>query len=234
MSFLHPQCSECTKSELDLFSIPPTQTSITGGQWIEVRPLSSLAGNGPIEFQLSGAGDDYTDFSHTYLRVTVKVIKGDGGNTSDDDVVAPVNNLLHSLFSQIDLYLNDTLVTVSHNTYPYRAYLENLLSYGQDAKESQLEAEGYFQDAAGAFDAVPRSTLPSPNYGMRYRRDLFRESGLVELIGHPHLDLFHQPKLMLNNVDMKLRLIRSKADFHLQHSDDEAFKTVELFSPLLK
>ena len=39
-----------------------------------------------------------------------------------------MNNWLHSLFSQVDVYLNDTLVTPSSNTYPFRAYVDTVLN----------------------------------------------------------------------------------------------------------
>ena len=38
MAFVHEQSCECTKSELDLFSVPPTQTSMEQGSWIEYHP----------------------------------------------------------------------------------------------------------------------------------------------------------------------------------------------------
>ena len=44
---------------------------------------------------------------------------------------APVNVLLHSMFSQEDVSLNGTLISSSTNTYPYRSMLETLLSYGE-------------------------------------------------------------------------------------------------------
>ena len=40
--------------------------------------------------------------------------------------VAPVNFGVHALFSQIDMTLKDTLVIISNNTYPYKAYIETL------------------------------------------------------------------------------------------------------------
>jgi len=43
MSFLHTHSSECIKSELDLFSLPPTQTSIESSQWIYYKPVTLLA-----------------------------------------------------------------------------------------------------------------------------------------------------------------------------------------------
>ena len=45
-----------------------------------------------------------------------KVFRGVGTDLAADTHVAPVNNGLHSLFSQVDVYLNDTFVTPSSNT----------------------------------------------------------------------------------------------------------------------
>ena len=55
------------KSELDLFAVPPTQTSIEGGRWVEYQPLTSLDSGGPIEFVMPGTGDAYLDLANTYL-----------------------------------------------------------------------------------------------------------------------------------------------------------------------
>ena len=83
------------------------------------------------------------DLANTFVRA--KVTKADGSNLDTDSAVGPVNKWLHSLFSQVDVYLNDTLVTPSTNTYPYRAYIETALSYGADAKETQLTSQHVVQ-----------------------------------------------------------------------------------------
>ena len=70
------------------------------------------------------------------------------------DPVGPINLFLHSLFSQVDISLNGTLVTTSTNTYPYRAMLETLLSYGEDAKKTQLTSALFYNDLAGKMDSV--------------------------------------------------------------------------------
>ena len=57
-----------------------------------------------------------------------------------DAKVFPINNFFHSMFSGIDLYINNKLITNNSDTYPYRAYLENLFSYGSDVKDNQLKA----------------------------------------------------------------------------------------------
>ena len=66
--------------------------------------------------------------------------------------VAPVNNFLHSLFRQVDVYLNGKQVTPAMGTYAYRSYLETLLNYDVSAKESQLSSAMYYKDTAGEMD----------------------------------------------------------------------------------
>ena len=83
------------------------------------------------------------------LYVKAKVTQENGNNLAADTDVGPVNLFLHSLFSQVDISLNGTLITSSTNTYPYWAMLETLLSYGYDAKTSQLTSALYYKDTAG-------------------------------------------------------------------------------------
>ncbi|KYN17311.1 Uncharacterized protein F54H12.2 [Trachymyrmex cornetzi] len=61
MSFLHTHSSECIKSELDFFSLPPTQTSIESSQRIYYKPVTSLMDDSPIEFVIPGHGELYAD-----------------------------------------------------------------------------------------------------------------------------------------------------------------------------
>ena len=56
MALVHPNSCECTKSELDLFEVPPTQTSVAYGYWEQKGLTSALTDQGPYEFAVSGAG----------------------------------------------------------------------------------------------------------------------------------------------------------------------------------
>jgi hypothetical protein len=95
----------------------------------------------------------------TYLYIEASIVNADGTNLAANAKVAPVNYWLHALFSRIDLSLNGQLVTTSNNTYPYWAYIETLLSYGQDAKKSQLQAALWYADDPVAWFRWP------PSYG---------------------------------------------------------------------
>ena len=65
MAFVHRQSSEGVKGELDLFAVPPTQTSVEDGCWVEHTSLTSLDSGGPIEFVIPGTGDAYLDIANT-------------------------------------------------------------------------------------------------------------------------------------------------------------------------
>ncbi|GFX86494.1 uncharacterized protein F54H12.2 [Trichonephila clavipes] len=200
---------ECVKSELELFNLPGTQTVIQDGQWKQFHPLSNVFDNAPVEFHISGSAEDYIDLSQTQLYVKAKIVKVDNTPITKDDTIGPVNLFLHSLFSQVDVSLNDRVVSNSSNTYPYRSYIETLLNHGYDSKTSQLTAELFYKDS---------------DDGLKKRTEFFKESATVDMIGCIHSDLFHQDRLLLNLVDLKIKLIRSKPEFCLQGS--EGFKVV--------
>ena len=58
-----------------------------------------------------------------------------GKNLPNDAEVALVKLFLHSLFSQVNISLNGTLVSTASDMYSYRAHIETLLSYSQDDKQ---------------------------------------------------------------------------------------------------
>ena len=210
MALIHPQSCPCVKSELDLFSVPPTQSSVANGSWVSHHPVASLGG-GPIEFVVSGSGEDYMDLANSYIQIQAKITNADGSNLADDAAVAPVNLWLHSLFSQVDLSLNEKLISSSANTYPYRAYIETLLSYGTEAKHSHLTTSLWYKDTPGHQSAI----VGTDNKGLVARKQRTEQSKTVDMMGRLHLDLFCQERYLINGVDLRLRLVRSPDTFAL-------------------
>ena len=133
MAFVHLQSCECMKSELDIFTVPPTQTSIETGNWVEYNPIATLDDRSSIKFCVSGSGHDYLNAANTQLYVKAKITRADGTALPYDAAVGPINLFLHSLFSDVEVSLNETPVTSSNNTYAHRAFIETLLSYGTTA-----------------------------------------------------------------------------------------------------
>ena len=149
MSLVHHQSCESVDTGLDLFSVPLTQTAVEEGAFVEFHPLATLSPAAPIEFYISGATTDYLDLTNAHLHIRAKITKADGSALDAATDVAPTNYWLHSLFSQVDVSLNDTLVSPSENTYPYRAFFEATLNYGKDAKEGHLSSALFYGDTAG-------------------------------------------------------------------------------------
>ena len=204
---------ECTTSAMDLFVIPPTLNSVEHGSWVEYHPLATLSDTTPIEFVIKGTSDVYIDLANTFLQVQCKIVKPNGEDLvqEDDNLVAPENLFLHTLFSELNISLNGTLVTAATNTYSYRSYIETILNYGRDCKESQLALSMYYKDGKNLF---PFSKTNN-NAGLQARRSRAQRSKVIDMIGRLHADIFSQEKYLLNGVDLRLRLIRSKDSFAL-------------------
>ena len=234
MSFVHPNSVECTKSELDLFSVPSTQVSLERGKWVDHEPVSSVGDGGSITF-LSPGTEDYVDLSKTILVVRAKVTKVNGDNLDADMKIGPVNNFLHSLFKQVDVFLKGKQVTQATGTYAYRSYLETLLNYGPSAKRSQLTASLFYKDTAGKMDIMdPTLAGDAANYGLKSRYEFSKESGIVEMAGPIFCDVFFSERLLLSYVDLKVVMNPSSHDFCLMSSVDDADFKVKLIDAYLK
>ena len=236
MSFVHSKSEECTKSELDLFSVPPTQVSLEKGLWIDHQPVSSVSDGGPITF-LSPGTEDYVDLAKTILVVRAKVTKANGNDLHADEKVGIVNNFLHSLFKQVDVFLKEKQVTQATGTYAYRAYLETLLNYGPAAKQSQLTAAMFYKDTAGKMDTADPTLAAAhanTNQGLRKRYEFSHESGVIEMAGPIFCDVFKSERLLLSFVDLKIILNRNINEFCLMASEGGADYRVKLTEAYLK
>ena len=223
MNLVHANSQECTKSELDLFSIPPTQVSLERGLWVDHQPVSSVSDGGPITFMSAGT-EDYVDLAKTILVVKAKVTKANGTNLVADEPVGVVKNFLHSPFKQVDVFLKEKQVTQSLGTYAYRAYLETLLNYGPSAKESQLTSALFYKDTAGKMDAADPTLADdaNPNLGLRKRYEFNKESRTIEMAGPLFCHVFFTERLLLSFVDLKVVLNRNVDQFCIMACVDGA------------
>ena len=90
--------------------------------------------------QLSGSGFATSQYRH-YGIVADANSASDGNNTKFTYVS---NNLGHTLFKQMNLYLN-SIVSAQTNTYAYQAFFETLLIYNhnRDEGETLLALQGW-------------------------------------------------------------------------------------------
>ena len=108
-----------------------------------------------------------------------------------------VNLWLHALFSQVEVFLNNKLVTPSSTAYPYRAYIETILNFSKDAKDSHLTSALFYKDKAGKMDLVsPLAEEANVNTGLKERHAHTRQSRSVAMEGRIHSDLY-LPKIVI-------------------------------------
>ena len=126
------------------------------------------------------------------------------------------------MFSGIDLFLKNKLVTSSMDTYPYRADIGNLFSYGSDVKSNQLKAgEFWYPDAAGKFEDHNSETVKACNVAVA-------KSIPVELWGRLHLDLAMQEKYLPNEIEIKIRLNRATPRYCILSDDPCVVKSMKM------
>ena len=228
--------TQCFKSELDLFSVPPIQSVVESGIWDTATLNSSEKSEGVIEFKYESV--DYVDLSETLMVLVCSIRqKNKEGNTSpylkdDSEAVGPVNNFMHSLFSQITVSLNNKIVENTNGYYPYRSYIENTLNYNVDAKNSHLRSCLYIKDDSNkmnVFNTTATRTVTKKennvevkteepqeiNSGWVNRRQVFITSKDVQLCGALNLSVFNTNKYLLPNIPITVTLTRSKNDFCL-------------------
>ncbi|WAR15565.1 YMD2-like protein, partial [Mya arenaria] len=137
-------------SELSLFDLASTQTSVTNVYNDEIRPMSQTAGDSPFEFRISGQSSmDYLDLKNSQIYVKCKLEKLDGTSTGEltVDKVGPANLFLQALFLTVEVTLqNKATFTCNYN--PYRAYIQTVTNYGSDAATSHLTSQIFAMDTA--------------------------------------------------------------------------------------
>ena len=205
---------------MDVFKVPPTQCSIDKDQETDYRPIQSVTAGNPIQFDFSSAEDEYVNLFETYFHTQVKftLIKDDGTaiTSADWDYVLPANNLLHSMFSQIDIKINNQDITRQSSTYAYRAYLETLLGFSNSAKKSHLQNVGWYDDKKQRLELIKSSTNTS----------------IIDLRGKLHLDLTYQERAILGRTMFSIRMVPHQPKFYLTVPDGINV-TVELIDPRL-
>ena len=226
----HVPCSLSTLDSLDEGAM--VQEDILDASYIKIKATGFSRDATTYEFNV-GSAEDYFDVSRTELIVKFRITRPDGTNLQAGDRVTVTNYPIASLFHTAELWLGGEPVAHQGSNYAVRGYFEILTSYGKDAQESWLQTSLWYRDTAGQMDNANHTpddvnAVAQPyNSGLRNRSKWTNESKLVTVIGKLHFDYFHQPKPLVSNVDMKVKLHRNEAKYVLMSSDANiAYKVV--------
>lgn len=211
---------ECAKSELEIFSKPHYQSQIDRWMTREYSPISSLAQGTPIEFVITPVEGQMPDFSRSYLYIKAKyVVAADGADVGAAVELATVNMPLHSMFSSVDVHIGDVLVTEANVHYPYKAMIQTLLSYSDEALKSYKQCAGFYKDTASYMNNL-NMAANAVNLGLKSRWDLVKGSKEFELMDRLHVDVFHTDLLLPSNLSTRIRLIPAPVNFLIMAAED--------------
>jgi len=199
---------------LALFDLPEVETATQKREWLTVRPINQLTPGAAIEFNVPGTSMAYIDLKNLMLLVKLKIVKADGSDLVKDDPVGLTNNPLHSIFSQVDVNLQQHPTTEIGANYAYKAYLDTLL---ECANQHDLECQLFIKDDHGK--DMDNSDPGGPNSGLYIRAKSTVFSKEIDLTGRLHVDICHQDRFILNGVPVNIKLWQHSDGFRLLAKD---------------
>ena len=83
-----------------------------------------------VQFHIPGNSNQYIYMGRSELYVKIKIKKVDGSefDTEEKETAVPIDLILHSMWSSIDIKMNHTLVSTSGTDYMYKSLIETLLN----------------------------------------------------------------------------------------------------------
>ena len=132
--------------------------------------------------------------------------------------------------SYLSASLNGKPVTLHETSYRYKAYLEKLLNYGSDATGTHLVSSFWYLDSS-----VANEKLTAAKYKKGYATPLkyLSRSRTVELYGRLHADLFKTDRMLINSVDINIRLTRAPEAFYLLGPSDDTKVRIKIVDATL-
>ena len=224
MAMLIENSAPAMHEESQLFSVPVSFTERWRTETERLNPTTVLTDDGAtgdINFFIPPSSNGFLDLANVTLELDLAVqVKTDDSNWTflgKDDLAAPVNNILHSLFQSVQVTLGNRLVSDDGCNYAYRSYMESLLFHTKENALSVLSTAGYHLDHASHFNAL------DSNPGAQQRRKRFSRDGFVPLSGRLACDIFQQSKSLITGIPVTIRLVSNKKEFYL-HSWDQTAK----------
>ena len=219
----HARSAGVRNPRLYMFDAPSTDLSMNARRWVKVNPFNT--GINPVTFQID-LQDDFLDLTESEFEVEIQIKQPDGGNLVTADVVALVNNLIHTLFKQINVRLNSTLISPQTDTYHLRAFIETVLNYDRDDGETLLAPAAWYNDINTYDDGEGQDmtinkfntnhndykALPEGRKNMVQSRLQFLDGKKVTLRFKPFLEVFHLSKLLVPGVQIQMEMYFNDPD----------------------
>ena len=142
---------ELNSSALNLHNRIQVDPSLITGNDVYVSPTGGLTEDGPYEFTLTGDSSFHKILNLSRLFGEFHLIDATTNDLIKDAVdVSFVNNIGHSWISSIELFFNDkNVIDQSTQSYAYKSFIENCLSYSKHKQESDFSGSCWIDDGDG-------------------------------------------------------------------------------------
>ena len=137
-----------------------------------------------------------------------------------------------SIFSSMQLRVNDTLLSDSYGCSHYTNYIQHVLNYNSDAIKSRLRLEGFYvtENLTGAVDAAGALTTTSSAYKqLAWLTKLSKVATFISPINHP---LAHQARCLPAHCPLTFDFVKSIPAFALWSNkaagEDRIYKIVDM------
>jgi hypothetical protein len=195
---------------LELFKLPPTDVGVIQSHIEDVYPEHSPKGqNTPLDFFIRPSSTHYIDLHKSQLYLRCKVVTSAGASVATTSKTIPANFPFGSLFSNLDISVNNVNITSSSNNYPYAAYINRVLSNGTDAKVTKYSTELLLKENKGN----PIDELSESFKTMKAARNQF------ELIGRIAHGMFDQEHKLPPGTSIRIKLRRTPNTFSVCGTD---------------
>ena len=145
---LNTEPVELSSRALNIHCRIQVDPSLIIGNDVYVAPTGGLTDNGPYEFSLTGDSSFHKILNLTRLFGEFHLLDPTSGELIEEVVdVSFVNNIGHSWISSIELFFNDkNVIDQSTQSYAYKSFIENCLSYSNHKKESDFSGSYWVND----------------------------------------------------------------------------------------
>lgn len=173
----------------------------------------------PIEFRIDQT-DQIIDLSSVFLYLRLRVKNVDGTNLKENDFATTANNFAYSMWSKVELYINDTQITHDQSFYPWMVYVRMLTCVPDSYRQTMLASCLWQPDQAGLMGENNFTRVDVPvNSGAKDRAAKIQTSDELELYSRIVLDFHPLPPLLPSDTDVVIRFTPAPSSLSLIHDN---------------
>ena len=231
---------ECISGLIDWWSSIPLEPNLEGSYYSVHVPDAPLTISSNMVTIRVPSCDDLISLADSYIKISLQILKADGATKIEDfkalgatqDSIGFITLPASSIFSSVQLRVNDTLLSDSYGCSHYSNYIQHIMNYNSDAIKSCLRLEGFYvtADNTAAIDASGAVTASDSPY--KRLAALTKQSKIATFITAINHPLAHRAKCLPAQCPLSFDFVKSIPEFALWSNkalgEDRIYKIVDM------